>query len=133
MISYNYNKSDDILYVQFSGDISIEDLLEHITTVGSNKEVPRILRTLEDRRGATFNFSIRDNLRIAQRAIQFAKNYNKVYLAALNEKPIGTAFAIDYQMLLSKFTSKQTSKAFTTFEAAQHWLMNVSVFVMNEE
>lgn len=124
MISYDYNKTNDILYVQFSEEITIDMLLEYINTVGSDKTMPKILKILEDRRNGIFNFSIRENIKISKYAFQFAKNFDKVYLAALNDKPKETAYTIDYQRLLSKFTSTQSTRAFSTFDAAQQWLLN---------
>jgi hypothetical protein len=80
---------------------------------------------LEDRRNGIFNFSIRENIRISKHAYQFAKNYKKVYMAAVNDKPKETAFTIDYEILISKLSKKEKVKAFATFEAAQRWLLSI--------
>jgi len=133
MISCEYNNADGILYVKYVGDITVEELLDYISEIGNNKNYPRVLKVLEDRRDTYFSFSIRENIRISKYALQFAKNYKKVFLAAVNDKPIDTAITIDYQMLMSKFTSKQIIKAFTTFEAAQMWLSNIGKFTKEEE
>lgn len=133
MITFDYNKADNILYVQYSGNISIQMLLEYIDSVGSDKTLPRILKILEDRRNGIFNFSIFENIKISKYAIQFAKKYKKVYLAALNDKPKETAYTIDYQRLLSKLTSTQTTKTFSTFEAAQSWLKSIPVEFEDEQ
>jgi len=124
MINYDYNKIHDILYVQYSGEITIEELLNYISEVGNDNTYPRILKILEDRRNGSFPFSIRANIKISKHALKFAKKYKKVYMAALNDKPKETAYTIDYQRLLSKFTSTQTTRTFSTFEAAQQWLLN---------
>lgn len=123
-IEYNFNKTNGILYIRYVGNISIERLLDYIKRAGSDKALPRVLKVLEDRREGNFNFSIRENIRISKFAVQFAKNYNKAYMAAVNTKPKETAFAIDYQIIFSKLSTKQTSKAFTTFEAAEDWLLS---------
>ncbi len=73
----------------------------------------------------SFPFSIWENIKISKHAFQFAKKYKKVYMAAVNDKPKETAYTIDYQRLLSKFTSTQTTRAFSTFEAAQNWLFSI--------
>lgn len=124
-ITYKYNETDKILYINYSGDITVDELIDYITNVGSNKVYPRVLKILEDRRDGHFKFSIRENIKISKHAIQFAKEYRKVYLAALNDKPKETAYTIDYQILLGKLSNKETIKTFSTFEAAQNWLLNI--------
>lgn len=125
MITFDYNKADDILYVQYSDEITIDELLNYISEVGDDDTYPRVLKILEDRRNGSFPFSIRENIKISKHAFQFAKKYKKVYVAAVNDKPKETAYTIDYQRLLSKFTSMQTTRAFSTFEAAQNWLFSI--------
>lgn len=122
-ISYNFNKIDDILYVHFSGDITVEKILEYIDKVGRDKSLPRVLKVLEDRRDGIFNFSIRENIRISKFAFQFVNDYKKIYMAAVSDKPKETAFAMNYKILLSKLSRKETIKAFTTLEAAKNWLL----------
>lgn len=121
-INIKYNKIDKILYIHFSGDVTVEELLQYIEKVGKDKSLPRVLKVLEDRRDGSFNFSIRENIKISKYAYQFVNDYKKVYMAAVNDKPKETAFTIDYQVLLSKLSSKETIKAFTTVEAAKNWL-----------
>jgi len=125
-IDYNFNENDEILYIHFFGDITVAEIIKYIGRVGGDKALPRVLKILEDRRSGTYNFSIRENIRISKYAYQFADEYEKVYMAAVNDKPKETAFAIDYQMLLSKLSNKETIKVFTTVEAAKNWLFRMA-------
>ena len=75
MINYKYNTADDILYVQYSGEITIDELLKYISEVGNDDTYPRILKILEDRRKGSFPFSILENIKISKHAFQFAKKY----------------------------------------------------------
>ncbi len=125
-IDYSFNDNDQILYIHFSDEITVAEILEYIDKVGQDKSLPRILKILEDRRGGSFNFSIRENIKISKYAAQFANDYEKIYMAAVNDKPKETAFTIDYQVLLSKLSSKETIKAFTTVEASKKWLYRMA-------
>jgi hypothetical protein len=80
-IEYNFN-DDKILYVQFTGDIRVENLIDYMTAVGSNSAFTRVLKLPEDRQNGIFNFSIRENISMSRHAYQFVRNYRKVFLAA---------------------------------------------------
>ena len=46
MIKYQYDKEDNILTVEFKGEVSVQNMIDHILWLRENKELPQRLKIL---------------------------------------------------------------------------------------
>lgn len=121
MILTKFNQEKGILQTNYQGVIKLRDYLEDIKQVGLNNELPRNLKILTDATDARFEFGEDDIPRILEYKGQYAKNFEFIREALVQNDPYVTALSMIYQydaLYLENFQYK----IFSSFDAACHWL-----------
>ena len=122
MISYSYNKETGIVETIFEGEISSENMIDYIRSIGEDKELPEILKIFSDttRGKLKERFSIK-NLRqfLAENKILMEKK-SYIYDAFV----ISGAFEMALGMLYRELNNYKNYKfnVFSSKKAAIDWL-----------
>lgn len=124
MITRFFDQKQKIMLVEFSGEIKVENVIEHINILFTEYELPIDLRVLEDARKATYDMTIDENDQILEQVSKYVNQFNTIASAFLQDKPYETAINLDYQYLVP--FSNMKYKVFTTKEAALNWLLSQS-------
>jgi hypothetical protein len=120
MISYYYNKSTDIVYAELSGEITFDELLNHVSINEQTKEFPSNMKLLTDATNAKLHITpselelIKNQLVLTLDELEYLKD------AFVVINPKETAITTLY-MRLAKIKNYEF-KVFSTIEAAEYWL-----------
>jgi hypothetical protein len=118
MISYTFDQ--DILYITFTGEIKLEDIIEYLKEFDNLDSLPKNLHLLYDLVNAKLNIAPTEIKIISQIADISTHEYSSTKTAFLVDNPKVTA----YSTLFSNVTTnpKTQRKIFSTKEAAIKWL-----------
>jgi len=116
-----FDPIDGILQTFSSGVTTLEHMLKGIDSLGSNRELPRHLKILEDGRGAHTTFPSKDISILVDRLELALADYLSICHAVVHDDPKNTAlaFLINSHMKNEKYTLE----VFSTMEAARLWLL----------
>ena len=126
MVRVSYNKELDVLYEQFIGRFTIDDLVEHHLSLGTNNNLPRKLNVLMDYRKAKFVLNIDDLGKLVQVISQNLRKYDYVKAAILHSEPYEQAISMIFESMVNDLTNFYM-QIFTTKEAAIKWLLMYDV------
>lgn len=125
MISYHFDKEDKILNVKFQGEISIQDMYDHILWLRENKELPQRLKILSETTEAKWSekvgrqellsFLEENKTSLAQREI--------IYDAYVISGTFETALGMLYRELNK--IKNYNFNVFSTKRAALNWLRKI--------
>ncbi len=125
MINYHFDKEDNILKVNFEGEVSVQDIIDHILWLRNNKELPQRLKILSvtteakrsEKVGRTelLTFLEENKISLAQREF--------IYDAFVISGPFETALGMLYKEL-NKIKNYKFN-VFSSKEAAINWLKTV--------
>ena len=124
MIHYRYSEADNILYVKYKGETTIEDIVNYVTEIAMDEQLPRVLYTLEDRSEAIIKHTVRENVLIYQALKEHRKNFRMVKVASVNPTPESATSALQFSHILATRLKKYHFRVFATREAALQWLMH---------
>jgi hypothetical protein len=122
MIEYSYNSNEQILYVKFTGTVTIEELLDHVSPKADRAHYPKHLKALTNARNARIEIKPSELELIKERILQTISRLDKFIDAFVVESPMETALSIMYRELSKN--PKYEFKVFSNLESAMHWLNN---------
>ena len=121
MIHTNYIQEENILHMDRTGEIKIEDLFAQVQkTVSDYKEI-KCLYILDDARNSKPQFSARDYPALSSKISEGLVHFREVRHAILVDTPMNAALGILFETIATKIPS-YSFKAFFTEEAAKDWL-----------
>lgn len=122
MISYEFNKSEKILEVKFSGSISIDDMNGYILSLRNDLSLPSRLRILSDATEAKFaeKISKNDLISFLNENKKTLEQKDYVYDAFVISGTFETALGMIYKNLNNM--KNYSFNIFSTREAAYNWL-----------
>ncbi len=120
MIKINYDNKIKVLFVECSGIIEIEDMLEYVNNFGNDNTLPRDLLIFENASKADVKFTANDLPLLLEKLFTVLPNYKTIKHAVIHSDPVNTAFA----MIINKETTNNNYKikVFSTEKAAMDWL-----------
>lgn len=122
MITLKFVKQTGILESIWEGDIYLNQIIEYIESVSTNKDFPRRLKIVSDSRRAKFIIQPVDISKIVDANLKSLANYEMIIDAMIPANPHETAMSVLYMELSA--TEKYFFKIFSTTEAAIEWLKN---------
>ena len=117
-----FNPNDRILYTRSAEVSSLDNMLQGLSKLASNKLLPRNLLIIEDGTGAHATFPPIDISLIVAKLELVLVDYTSIRHAVVHDIPRNTAMAI---LIADRFINneKYVLKVFSTFEAARKWVM----------
>ena len=122
MVRVSYDKELNVLNERFIGRFTIDDLVEHHLSLGTNNNLPRKLNVLMDYRKAKFVLNIDDLGKLVQVISQNLCKYDYVKAAILHSKPYEQVISMIFESMVKDITNFYM-QIFTTKEAAIKWLL----------
>ncbi len=122
MIKYQYDKEDNILTVEFKGEVSVQNMIDHILWLRENKELPQRLKILSVTTDAKWSEKVGRNELISfleENKISLAQR-EFIYDAYVISGTFETALGILYKELNK--TGNHKFEVFSTKSAAINWL-----------
>lgn len=120
MIEYSFNSEEQIMYARFSGVVTFDELLEHVSPKADRQNYPKYLKVLTNARSAKLDIKPTELRLIKNQLLETTKNFDKLIDAFVVEGPMETALSMMY-MELDKLSNYEF-KVFSSLEAAMHWL-----------
>lgn len=121
MIEFNFNKSEQILYVECSEKIEIEDMFQYVKKLGNDDTLPRKLLILEDARKSDVQFTEEQLPELITKLEVILPKYKTINHAVIHSDPLNTAYAIILNNKVEK--NNYRLKVFSTVQAAKKWLI----------
>ncbi len=125
MIYSEFNKEEGILEVNYKGNITLEDLLEHGTFITSDSSLPRDLKILTDARGANYQFGLDKMNTLIEALRNNLKYYNSIKNAFVYSSPVETAYSV--YLGSNKKLEKYYHAVFSSVEEAKSWLLGTKL------
>ncbi len=122
MVITNFNDQTGILDSNFTGDVTLKEVVDYIYATKENKNYPRKLKILTDATNSNMNFTASDLCAIVNANNQSLEKYHYIIDAIVIESPKETALSILYQEIAKN--KKYRFQVFSTREAAVEWLNN---------
>jgi hypothetical protein len=122
MINCNFDSTEGLLLVEFTGEITVEELTTYIISVRENKELPQKLKILSDASNGKFA------KRIGRKELLNFLEENRITLAKkeaiYDAFVLSSTFEMALGMLYKEFNRIKNYKfnVFSTKEAALEWL-----------
>lgn len=121
MINFNYDKDEQIIYIDRQGKIDIQDLLTLAMNIIKSFPDPGNMLIIDDTRNSCLNFEA-DGIAILSEEIgKLAKYYKMVKHATIVESPVDTALNVLYEQLILN-NENYFFKTFSTMNAARSWI-----------
>ena len=121
MIDVSYNKEENIIYISRCGEITLEDMINHIKIIDEDFKHLKKLNIIEDTRNSTSKYEITDLPKIIDELNKRMVNFKKVKTAMIVDLPSDTALSIYFEGI-SKNSEKFYYKTYSTLAAAKSWL-----------
>ena len=121
MIHTSYLEDENILFMDRTGEIKIQELFAQVqVTVSKYKDI-KCLYILDDSRGSTPQFSTRDYPSLSKKISDALIHFKEVRHAILTDSPMNTALGILFENIANEIQS-YSFKTFISEEAARAWL-----------
>ncbi len=122
MITSNFDERTGIFYVEMTGNIKLDEMLDHVSTKESRQYLPKKLKLLTDARHSVFTIDP-NGLKLIKNEMQNTlKKYDRIVDAFLVENTKDTAISVLYMEMAR--IENYIFKVFNTEEAALRWLSN---------
>ena len=116
-----FDPSDGVLYTRSADNTNLEDMLRGISSLKSNKTLPRKLKIVEDGRGVLVTFPVKDLVVLAKQLVLALDEYTSIRHAVIHDNPKNTAFAVLIGQQVKH--GKYSLQVFSTYEAAREWVI----------
>lgn len=121
MYNINFNKEDNLLLVDVSGEISNTEMIEFVRDLESYSKFTNKLYILQDSREMITKLDIFDIPVIAEEFEKIVSNYQFIKHADIHHLPASTAYALIYQYN-TRFPNYKY-EIFNTSQSAASWLI----------
>ena len=122
MITSTFNSHTGVLESEFTGDVTLNEILNYIIATKNNKTYPRLLKIKTNATHANFKFSIDDLEKIVLENRKSLEKYDAIIDAIIVENPKTTVISMLYQELEKDENYK--FNIFSTNKGATEWLKN---------
>ena len=120
MITREYEAKSSTLKAKYSGNLTLDELLEYINHLSESDEYDRRLYIFTDGFEAKVDFPVDAIESIMELTAKTLQRYASVREAILIDNPLETAYATHYQSMNE--ISNYAVRVFSTVEAAREWL-----------
>jgi len=120
MIRSEYCEKSNTLYVEMSGLIGIEEMLEYAKSLARYSSLSRCLKVYEEASNSRFDFLIEDINRMLDIMCRNLGVFCSIRHAMVRNTPLETAYSICYQTRNS--IENYATKVFSTKQGAMYWL-----------
>lgn len=124
MITNRYDEVEDVIYVNRSGEVTCEDILNSILALDHTYAHLDSLYIIEDKKGSESLFHKEDFPAIIDSINEHIGNYKNVYLAVLVDDPANTVISLLFGYITNTIDNCHYS-TFSTIEAARAWIKNL--------
>ncbi|QQS52285.1 MAG: hypothetical protein IPM71_06000 [Bacteroidota bacterium] len=121
MISYQFNNNLQILEVEYSGEVDLNQLIEYGEKIKNDGSLPRNLLILTDATKANYRFEISDTSIILDTLKEQLSSYTSVRTAVIHQRPMETAFSMALEV--DQEIPGYQHMVFATRTAALNWLL----------
>ena len=122
MIEISYDQEENIIHVERSGEISVEDLIGYINKIDQEYRELKRVYILDDTRGSVWKFNHKkDYDRLFHEIDKRVRNFIRVYVALIVDTPKHTAMS-DLYLLKTREIKNYFFRFFSSSEAAKSWL-----------
>lgn len=125
MIRTTYDSANCILHSEFSGPITLNELMDYFYELATNSNLPDSFYYFEDHTEADFVFKAKDLKKVTRLVNTCIKRFKYIKVAIVLSKPKETAYSI-LALQHIKFPALN-ALVFSTREAATEWLMSEKV------
>lgn len=122
MVTTIYNAKIDILETTFTGEVTLEQILDYISFSSLDTEHPGVLKILSDCTKANFKISPDDIPAIAEAANEVLQYHPYIIDAIIMASPYETALSFLYQKI--RPNNKYIFEIFAGRENGLEWLKN---------
>jgi len=122
MVEYQFDKDQNILFVNNSGRREFESMKEYFMNLKNYSEDTDSLFLLEDARNINVKFSSEHLVRLSNVLSKVAKQYQEVHHAVLLEEKTNVAYAMMINEGISE--SNYYLKVFSDEQLALEWVKN---------
>ena len=122
MIEISYQQEDNIILVERSGKISVEELIDYINKIDQDyRELKRVF-ILDDTRGSVWTFNHKNDYdRLFHEIDKRVRNFIRVYVALVVDTPLQTAMSDMYKLKTERIKN-YFFQFFSSRESARNWL-----------
>jgi hypothetical protein len=122
MIDISYQQEDNIILVERSGEISVEDLIGYINEIDHDYRELKRVYILDDSRGSVWTFNHKhDYDRLFHEIDKRVRNFIRVYVALVVDNPHQTAKSDLFKLKTEKIKN-YFFQFFSSRESARSWL-----------
>jgi len=122
MITVKFNEATGILDSKYTGEVTLDEIVDYIVSTKENISYPRFLKILTDATQAEMNFPGDALSTIVDENNKSLERYDTIVDAIVIDSPRETALSLLYKELSRSL--KYRFKVFSTREAATEWLEN---------
>ena len=120
MITREYEAETCTLKAKFAGNLTLDELLQHLNHLSESDEYDRRLHILTDGHEAKVDFPVDAIESVMAATAKAVQGYVSVREAILVDGPLEAAYATIYQSIND--IENYCVQVFSTIEAAQEWL-----------
>jgi len=120
MIEFSCREESGIVYVNFSGEVSLKEIEDYLDDFAKRREQTNELLILYDMRESYLEMKLDDVSTVLQMAEESTKLYEKVKSAYVVDNPQVAVFTTLFSAKADSGKTKR--KVFSTKEAAVNWL-----------
>ena len=122
MYSICFDEKNEILQVTFSRTIDKKEVLNYLTSLVTNENLPQHLKIIQDFTDAKYNFEITDLNRIAKKVKHHLRKFKTIKIASIHDKSAETAMSLIFSSLID--SENLNYQLFINKESAFLWLAN---------
>lgn len=120
MITVEFDTQKQLLHINYSGEINLTEIIDNITHIFMDLQLPSKLHILEDGTQAFYNLPQDANEQILKEMSKHVDKFGCVFVAFVQNKPLETAVNLEYEhdVLFPNFHYK----VFSSRDNALKWL-----------
>lgn len=122
MISRLFDPESRILFVDYSGETTEDQLITHIRGIEADESLPRVLRILERHFEVEKHYDVTAEVRrrVKEEAERTLLRFTRIGLAAVHDQPRLMAYTLRYSHAIE--SQRLAIEVFSTEAAARDWL-----------
>ena len=98
----DFNPEIGLLTIKFTGDLTVEDIIDSILEANQNLPLAKDLKVISDFRDAESDMRFIELPKLIKPTLKVIKNYNSILNAIIADKPHATALSCLYIGLIKK-------------------------------
>jgi hypothetical protein len=122
MIEISHNQTENLIQVNRTGEIQIQDVIDYIQRIDQDFNEQNNLYVLDDTRSSLSNYNHKDDYdRLIEEMEKCIRKFSRVHVAIVVDTPANAALSDIYKVMTNRI-SNYFFRIFSTPEAAKSWL-----------